>query len=190
MKKKRIILASSSKYRKTLLASILTDFECISPNIDETRMPNEKPENMVMRLAINKAKKVCENSKDALVIGSDSCAYCDSKILGKPLKKDIAIEYLEFISNKIIIFYTGVCVIDSQSMNIQKDLAEYKIKLKKLSKKDITDYVDKHNPIHSSAAFRFEVAKDLLIQEFIDKENDLSGLIGLPLIKLQKILAN
>ena len=58
MKKKRIILASSSKYRKTLLASILTDFECISPNIDETRMPNEKPENMVMRLAINKAKKV------------------------------------------------------------------------------------------------------------------------------------
>ena len=97
---------------------------------------------------------------------------------------------MEFISNKIIIFYTGVCVIDSQSMNIQKDLAEYKIKLKKLSKKDITDYVNKHNPIHSSAAFRFEVAKDLLIQEFIDKENDLSGLIGLPLIKLQNLLDN
>ena len=190
MKKKKIILASSSQYRKTLLASIFIDFECISPNIDETRMPNENPEKMVLRLAIEKAKKVCEKKEDVFVIGSDSCAYCDSKILGKPLRKDIAIEYLEFISNKIIIFYTGVCVINSRTMEVKKDLAEYRIKLKKLSRKDIIYYVDKHNPINSSAAFRYEVAKDLLIEEFIDKENDVSGLIGLPLIKLKKLLEN
>jgi predicted house-cleaning NTP pyrophosphatase (Maf/HAM1 superfamily) len=73
-------------------------------------------------------------------------------------------------------------------MNFETDIAIYKIKIKHLSPKDILDYVNKHNPINSSAAFRYEVAKDILIEEFIDTENDISGLIGLPLKKLKIIL--
>ena len=188
MKKKRLILASSSVYRKILLSSIRADFECISPNIDETRKSEEKAQEMVIRLAIEKAEKISEHNKNAIIIASDTCAYCDSKILGKPLKKDIAIEYLKFISGKKIFFYTGLCVLDADTMNYQTEIAEYEIKIKKLMQKEIFDYIEKHNPLNSSAAFRYEVAKDILIEEFEDKEKDLSGLIGLPLVKLQKIL--
>jgi predicted house-cleaning NTP pyrophosphatase (Maf/HAM1 superfamily) len=73
-------------------------------------------------------------------------------------------------------------------MSYDIDLATYEIKIKKLSEKVINDYINKYKPLNSSAAFRYEVAKDILVDSFIDKENDISGLIGLPLIKLKKML--
>ena len=190
MKKKRIILGSSSKFRESLLNTLNLDFTCMSPDIDESRLPNEEPKDMALRLSINKAKKICNSEKNAYVIGSDACASCEDKILGKPMKKNIAIEYLNFISGKTIIFYTGVCVMDSDTFDYKTDISKYVIKVKKLNDKQILDYIEKYKPYFSSAAFRYEVAKDLLIEEFIDKENDISGLIGLPLKKLQKILEN
>tara|TARA_B100001769_G_C21944325_1_gene508580 strand:+ start:164 stop:745 length:582 start_codon:yes stop_codon:yes gene_type:complete len=190
MKKKRIILGSSSKFRESLLNTLNLDFTCMSPDINESQLPNEKPKDMALRLSINKAKKICNSEKNAYVIGSDACAACEDKILGKPMKKNIAIEYLNFISGKTIIFYTGVCVMDSDTFDYKTDISKYVIKVKKLNDKQILDYIEKYKPYFSSAAFRYEVAKDLLIEEFIDKENDISGLIGLPLKKLQKILEN
>ena len=77
---------------------------------------------------------------------------------------------------------------DSDTFDYKSDISKYEIKIKKLSSKQIIDYVEKHEPYFSSAAFRYEVAKDLLIEEFVDEENDITGLIGLPLKKLQKIL--
>ena len=188
MKKKRIILGSSSKFRKSLLNTLNLDFTCISPDINESQLPNEKPKDMALRLSINKAKKICNSEKNAYVIGSDACAVCEDKILGKPMKKNIAVEYLNFISGKTITFYTGVCVMDSDTLNYETDISQYEIKIKKLDDKQILDYIEKHKPYFSSAAFRYEVAKDMLVEEFIDKENDVTGLIGLPLKKLQKIL--
>ena len=190
MKKKKIILGSSSEFRKSLLSTLNLDFTCISPDINESRLNNEKPHDMAIRLSIQKAKKICEKEKGSIVIGSDACASCDGRILGKPIHKSVAIEYLEYISNKIIIFHTGSCVMDSDTLNYKTDLAKYEIKIKKLNSKDINQYVENHKPFYSSAAFRYEVAKDLLIEEFIDSENDISGLIGLPLKKLQLILKN
>ncbi len=190
MKKKRIILGSSSKFRESLLNTLNLDFTCMSPDINESQLPNEKPKDMALRLSINKAKKICNSEKNAYVIGSDACAACEDKILGKPMKKNIAIEYLNFISGKTIIFYTGVCVMDSDTFDYKTDISKYVIKVKKLNDKQILDYIEKYKPYFSSAAFRYEVAKDLLIEEFIDKENDITGLIGLPLKKLQKILEN
>ena len=190
MKKKRIILGSSSKFRESLLNTLNLDFTCMSPDINESQLPNEKPKDMALRLSINKAKKICNSEKNAYVIGSDACASCEDKILGKPMKKNIAIEYLNFISGKTIIFYTGVCVMDSDTFDYKTDISKYVIKVKKLNDKQILNYIEEYKPYFSSAAFRYEVAKDLLIEEFIDKENDISGLIGLPLKKLQKILEN
>ena len=188
MKKKKIILGSSSKFRKSLMSELNMDFDCISPDIDETRLFEEKAENMVIRLAVKKALKICDLTDNSLIISSDACASCEGRILGKPLYKNIAIEYLEYISEKTIIFHTGLCVMDSDNMEHKTDIAKYTIKIKKLSEKDILQYIDTHEPYNSSAAFRYEVAKDLLVEEFIDLENDISGLIGLPLKKLKVIL--
>ena len=77
---------------------------------------------------------------------------------------------------------------DSDTFNYKTDISKYVIKVKKLNDKQILDYIEKYKPYFSSAAFRYEVAKDLLVEEFIDEENDITGLIGLPLKKLQKIL--
>lgn len=190
MKKKRLILGSSSKFRKSLLNTLNLDFTCFSPDIDESRLSNEKPKDMAIRLSFEKAKKICDSEKNAYVIGSDACAVCKERILGKPIKKDIAIEYLRYISGKDIIFYTGVCVMDSDTYAYETDIAKYQIKIKSLNDNQIFDYIENHKPYNSSAAFRYEVAKDLLVEEFTDKEEDISGLIGLPLKKLQKILNN
>ena len=188
MKKKKIILGSISKFRKSLLSTINIEFSCISPNIDEKQLPNEKPKNMALRLAIEKGKRISQNYKDSLVISSDACAVCEGKILGKPITETKAQEYLKFISEKTIFFYTSICLMDSNTMSYDIDLATYEIKIKKLSEKVINDYINKYKPLNSSAAFRYEVAKDILVDSFIDKENDISGLIGLPLIKLKKML--
>tara|TARA_Y200000002_G_C22538549_1_gene602909 strand:- start:255 stop:839 length:585 start_codon:yes stop_codon:yes gene_type:complete len=186
--KKKIILGSSSKFRESLLNTLNIEFESISPNIDESRLSNENPRDMALRLAIEKAKKISSQNSNTIIISSDACAYCDGKILGKPITKDRAIEYLNFISQKIIYFYTSICVMDSSSQNYEIDCAQYEIKIKKLSNEKILEYVKLHKPFQSSAAFRYEVAKDTLIEKFIDKEDDISGLIGLPLKKLQKML--
>ena len=188
MKKKKIILGSSSKFRKALFETLELDFTCLSPDIDESRLPNEKPNDMAIRLSIEKARKISNTLKNAIVIGSDACAFCEGKIIGKPMNKDVAIEHLKYISDKTIIFYTGVCVMESDTLNYKTDIAVYKIKIKNLNNDQIIDYVEKHKPYYSSAAFRYEVAKDFLIENFTDHEDDISGLIGLPLKKLKVIL--
>ena len=188
MKKKKIILGSSSRFRKALFETLKLDFTCLSPDIDESRLPKEKPNDMAIRLSIEKARKISNTLKNAIVIGSDACAFCEGKIMGKPMNKDIAIEHLKYISDKTIIFYTGVCVMESDTLNYKTDIAVYKIKIKNLKNDQIIDYVEKHKPYHSSAAFRYEVAKDFLIEDFTDHEDDISGLIGLPLKKLKVIL--
>lgn len=188
MKKKKIILGSSSRFRKALFETLELDFTCLSPDIDESRLPKEKPNDMAIRLSIEKARKISNTLKNAIVIGSDACAFCEGKIMGKPMNKDVAIEHLKYISDKTIIFYTGVCVMESDTLNYKTDIAVYKIKIKNLNNGQIIDYVEKHKPYHSSAAFRYEVAKDFLIEDFTDHEDDISGLIGLPLKKLKVIL--
>ena len=188
MKKKKIILGSSSRFRKALFETLELDFTCLSPDIDESRLPKEKPNDMAIRLSVEKARKISNTLKNAIVIGSDACAFCEGKIMGKPMNKDVAIEHLKYISDKTIIFYTGVCVMESDTLNYKTDIAVYKIKIKHLKNDQIIDYVEKHKPYHSSAAFRYEVAKDFLIEDFTDHEDDISGLIGLPLKKLKVIL--
>ena len=188
MKKKKIILGSSSKFRRSLFSTLNIDFTCISPDIDESRLENEKPKDMAIRLSIKKAMEICKTETNAIVIGSDACASCDNRILGKPIFEDVATEYLKYISGKTIFFYTGVCVMDSDTLEYQTDIAKYEIKIKELNNETIYNYIKKHKPLNSSAAFRYEVAKDLLVEKFFDKENDISGLIGLPLKKLKVIL--
>ena len=188
MKKKKIILGSSSRFRKALFETLELDFTCLSPDIDESRLPNEKPNDMALRLSIEKARKISNSVKNAIVISSDACAFCEGKIMGKPIDKNVAIEHLKYISDKVIIFYTGVCVMESDTLNYKTDIAVYKIKIKNLNNNQIINYVEKHKPYYSSAAFRYEVAKDFLIEDFTDHEDDISGLIGLPLKKLKVIL--
>ena len=112
---RKIILASSSKHRKKLLNQLKIKFTTKSPDIDESRRKNENVDEFVRRLSYEKALKVAKNERDSIVIGSDEIAVLGNKVYGKPLTKSVAIQQLQAISNKNIVFKTGLCVIDTSA---------------------------------------------------------------------------
>ena len=174
MKKKRIILGSSSIFRKNLLKTLNIDFESISPDIDESIIKGESAEEMVMRLAINKAKKISTATTNSLIISSDATAICKNTILGKPLTINKAKEILNFISGNSVKFMTAI--------------SEYVIQIQNLSNNNIEQYIKDTNPLYSTAAFKYEDGKDLLVKNIETVENDMSGLIGLPLEKVKSYI--
>ena len=179
---RKIILASSSIHRKKLLLQIKLKFTAISPDIDESRIKNEPVNIFVKRLSIEKAMKIALLKKDSIVIGSDEIAVVGNKILGKPLTKDNAYKQLSIISGKKIIFKTGVCVIDTNTMKKFSSVVNYYIKMKKLSKETINNYIDKEDMLNCAASIKIEGLAISLVEKASGE--DPTSIIGLPLIRL------
>ena len=131
---KKIILASSSKHRKKLLNQLKIKFTTKSPNIDESRRKNENVDEFVRRLSYEKALKVAKDERDSIVIGSDEIAVLGNKVYGKPLTKSVAIQQLQAISNKNIVFKTGLCVIDTSAHKKYLSLTNYNVKMRSVEK--------------------------------------------------------
>jgi septum formation protein len=106
----RLILASSSPYRKQLLERLRLDFDCIPADVDESILPGETAPRYVRRLAREKARVVAERHRDAVVIGSDQCALLDGEILGKPGTHENAMRQLGKAQGRRVTFHTAVCV--------------------------------------------------------------------------------
>ena len=184
---KKIILASSSKHRKKLLNQLKIKFSTISPDIDESRKRNESVDEYVKRLSIEKARKVADENKNAIVIGSDEVAVVDKKILGKPLKKVNAVKQLKMISNKSVIFKTGLCVIDTQTNKQYSSVTNYKIKVKKLANNEILSYIGKEDILNCAGSIKLEGLAIAIVEKAYG--NDPTSVIGLPLIKLRVYLS-
>ena len=184
---KKIILASSSKHRKKLLNQLKIKFSTISPDIDESRKRNESVDEYVKRLSIEKARKVADKNKNAIVIGSDEVAVVDKKILGKPLKKVNAVKQLKMISNKSVIFKTGLCVIDTQTNKQYSSVTNYKIKVKKLTNNEILSYIGKEDILNCAGSIKLEGLAIAIVEKAYG--NDPTSVIGLPLIKLRVYLS-
>ena len=183
---RKIVLASSSIHRKKLLEQIKLKFISISPDIDESRKKNEPVNSFVKRLSIEKALKIAVLQKNSIVIGSDEIAVVGNKILGKPLSKKNAQKQLKLISGKKIIFKTGICVIDTDSMKKYSSVVNYYVQMKKLSKNIINNYIEKEDMLSCAASIRMEGLAISLIQK--TSGQDPSSVIGLPLIRLTTYL--
>ena len=179
---RKIILASSSIHRKKLLQQIKLNFTAISPDIDESRNKNEPINKFVKRLSIEKAMKIAMLKKNSIVIGSDEIAVVDNKILGKPLTKKNARKQLNLISGKRVIFKTGICVIDTNTMKKLSSVVNYSIKMRKISKNTINNYIDKEDMLNCAASIRIEGLAISLIEKATGE--DPTSVIGLPLIRL------
>ena len=179
---RKIILASSSIHRKKLLQQIKLNFTAISPDIDESRNKNEPINKFVKRLSIEKAMKIAMLKKNSIVIGSDEIAVVDNKILGKPLTKKNARKQLNLISGKKVIFKTGICVIDTNTMKKLSSVVNYSIKMRKISKNTINNYIDKEDMLNCAASIRIEGLAISLIEKATGE--DPTSVIGLPLIRL------
>jgi MAF protein len=185
---KQFILASSSPFRATLLKTILPSFDCISPNINESRQDKEAPEEMVQRLAVKKAKAIQQqiNTDNALIIASDQCALFNDEILGKPHSIQNAEAQLAKFSGHKITFLTSLCLLDTQSNKHQVIVEPFYVHFRTLSYVEIKNYVGKEMPLNCAGSFKSEGLGIALFEKL--EGNDPNSLIGLPLIQLNKML--
>ena len=182
----KVILASSSVFRKQLLSKLQIPFKCISPNIDESRQKGESVTKYVKRLSIQKALKVADSHADRIVIGSDEVADLNNKILGKPLTKSNAIKQLKMISGNKVVFRTGLCVMHSDSKKFYSSVNNYTIYFRHLDNKLIKSYLDADDVLSCAASIRIEGAAINLVKSMIGK--DPSSIMGLPLLKVIEYL--
>ena len=183
---KKLVLGSTSPFRKEILTKLNLPFDCAKPDIDETALENESPVELVERLAIEKAKAVADEYPDALIIGSDQVAMCDGEILGKPHNFENAVKQLEKFSNKTVVFYTGLCVYDSGLDYTTALIEPFLVHFKELSYTEIENYLHAEQPYNCAGSFKSEGLGICLFEKL--EGNDPNSLIGLPLIKLVELL--
>ena len=184
----KIVLGSTSPFRKALLEKLCIDFVCDSPNIDETPLDNETVEDMVVRLAIAKAQAIADNHSDSLIIGSDQSAVLNGKKLSKPGNFENAFKQLSQASGQKITFQTGLCLLNTNTGNIQSACIPYTVVFKDLTPTMITNYLHKEEPYNCAGSFKSEALGIALFERF--EGNDPNSLIGLPLIELVNFLGN
>ena len=182
----KIILASSSVFRRQLMSKLAISFNHISPDIDETRLKGETVKDYVKRLSKQKAFKVAKDQSNTIVIGSDEVADLDGKILGKPKTKINAKKQLKMLSNSKVIFRTGLCVVNSSTKKYYSCVNNYTIYFKHLSDKLIESYLQSDDVLNCAASIRIEGTAINLVKSM--KGNDPSSIMGLPLLKLIEYL--
>lgn len=180
-----LILASSSPFRKELLNKLGLNFDIVSPDIEEFRKTNETPEQLVFRLAQEKAREVAK-TRSGLIIASDQVATLGDEILTKPYTHKNAIKQLEKSSGNIVIFITSLTLLDTNNDIIETVVEKSKIVFKILSTRQIENYLQKEKPYNCAGSFKSE-ALGISLVECIEG-NDPNALIGLPLIQLIKML--
>ena len=186
----KIVLASTSPYRKTLLERLQLDFSCISPDVDESPIEGESIEQMVMRLSVLKASAVAphyENEPEgALIIGSDQSAVLNGTALTKPGNFNNAVRQLQAASGQRIVFQTGLCVLNTRTGNKHVICEPYTVVFRTLSTRMIENYLEKEQPYNCAGSFKSEGLGITLFEKF--EGDDPSSLIGLPLIRLTDML--
>lgn len=181
-----IILASSSPYRKELLARILNNFACIAPEIDEDSFKNKirDPLKLAQTLAKEKAQKIATDHVNSIVIGSDQLATLENSILGKAHSAENAFIQLKKLSGKTHTLITSVCIIKNKQVFEFTDIT--KLTMNPLTDKQIQSYIRKDNPIDCAGSYKLEKAGISLFNKI--ECQDFSAIQGLPLMQLIKSL--
>lgn len=193
----RLILASSSQYRKVQLEKLGIEFSTVSPSIDEARQNSESPEALVQRLSLEKATAVKTLHPDCIVIGSDQVAYIkkdDNKlglanvhVLSKPHSSENAIKQLDACSGKCVRFVTGLCCL-APGHDTQLIYEYVDVTFRHLCQREIENYVAIEQPLDCAGSFKVEGLGISLFEKV--ESSDPNTLIGLPIIALNRMLLN
>lgn len=182
----KLILASSSKYRKMLLHRFGIPFDCRSPEIDETALNNESPDELVGRLSTQKAEAVSREYPRSVVIGSDQLAVFNGQIIGKPGTYQAALEQLTSFSGQVVEFLTAVSVLCDESNFKEQHTDRTRVHFRDLQHEEIERYLEMEKPFDCAGAFKAE-SLGIVLFESINSE-DPTALIGLPLIRTAAML--
>lgn len=180
----RLILASTSAYRRALLGRLQLDFDTIRPEVDEQARPAESPSALASRLAVEKAATVAAPFPDAWVIGSDQVADLDGQALGKPGTHERARMQLTAMSGQTVRFHTAVSLVGPERQLHALDLTE--VQLRALTVVEIERYLDAEPALDCAGSFKCEGLGISLFDAI--RSEDPTALVGLPMIALARLL--
>jgi septum formation protein len=183
-----IVLASTSPYRRELLARLRIAFKVSAPAIDECAHEGEIPEVTARRLALAKAEAVAAQFPDAVVIGSDQVADVDGEPLSKPGGHDAALSQLERMQGRSIVFHTALAIVCRARSRVEVDSVPTKVKFRRLPRAALEAYLIAEKPYDCAGAAKIEALGIALVESVLS--DDPTALIGLPLIRLTSMLAN
>ena len=181
-----LVLGSTSRYRREMLARLGLPFEVCAPDIDETPAEGERPVDTALRLSEGKARAVAARYTDALVIGSDQVADCDGRAVSKPGDRVNAQRELRALSGRAIVFHTGVALVDAASGRCQRAMVDVVSVFRTLTDAEINEYLDRESPYDCAGGVKSEALGIALFERITS--DDPTALVGLPLITLCRML--
>ena len=181
-----LVLASTSPYRRELLARLGLPFVVANPQTDESPFPGESPEALALRLSAAKARAVADTYPDALIIGSDQVATVDGKIYGKPGDHQRAVAQLRELSGKTVNFFTGLCLHNSRSGRSQVRGVPTLVSFRQLADQEIENYLRREPAYNCAGSAKSEGLGIALLSSL--QGDDPNALVGLPLIALCDML--
>ena len=183
---RRLILASTSRYRRELLERLGLAFETATPHFDEAPMPGETTAATALRLSVGKAESLVRTFPDALIIGADQVASSEGRTLDKPGNHENAVQQLRALSGKSAHFDTAVTLLDAREGQLQSRVVVCRVTFRSLNEKIIEAYLRREQPYDCAGSAKAEGLGIALI-ESIDTD-DPTSLVGLPLIALTAML--
>lgn len=183
---RRLVLGSTSRYRRELMQRLCIPFDVAAPDVDETPQDGESPHDLACRLALAKARAVAALHPDAVVIGSDQVADLDGEPLGKPGTHERAVAQLQRMRGQTVVFQTAVAVVCQNTGFAQTDLAAVRVVFRNLSDAEIETYLRTEQPYDCAGSAKSE-GLGIALLESIDND-DPTALVGLPLIRTCRML--
>jgi septum formation protein len=184
----QLVLASTSPYRRDLLARLGVPFETAAPDVDETPLSGESPDATARRLSLLKARAVAEKYPGALIIGSDQVALLEGRQLGKPGSFEKAMAQLKAMRGKTLEFHTALTLLNARTGHVQTTVVPVRLVMRDYTDAQIQAYLRKDQPYNCCGSARSESLGIALIARY--ETEDPNALVGLPLIKLTEMLAN
>lgn len=187
----RLILGSSSIYRKELFSRLNLPFDVASPDIDETPLPDESPEATALRLSQEKAMAISALHPDALVIGSDQVATLNGEQIGKPGTHKNAFRQLQKMRGQRVIFHTALCLLDGRKTAnpetaVQVESVQTFVSFRDLPDNELDAYLRAEQPYDCAGSARNEGLGIAILEKI--ESTDPTALTGLPLITLTTML--
>lgn len=182
----RLILASTSRYRRELLQRLRVPFDVVAPGVDETPVPGESPRALACRLARAKAQAVAAAHPEAVVIGSDQVADLDGTPIGKPGSHERAIAQLRAMSGRSVVFHTAVAVARHAAGHLGETLVPVTVRFRRLDDDEIERYLRIEQPYDCAGSARSESLGVALLEAI--ESDDPTALVGLPLIRTAALL--
>jgi septum formation protein len=185
---KKIVLASTSAFRRELLSRLRIEFEAAAPQVDEAALPGESASATAKRLAEAKARAVVERFPHALIIGCDQVAELQGEHIGKPGDHESAVQQLQRMRGRTVLFHTALALLNGATDRLQTNVVPSAVHFRNVSDAQIEAYLRREQPYDCAGSAKSEALGIALIASI--EASDPNALVGLPLIELVTMLKN